>query len=461
MFLIHFHILFLFFVNVEASELDKFQVSLRPNNTDKGSMTIDWSSYDCNDKIFKVYRSKDNENFETISIDYTQVQNINCLHVYPNANIKDQLKKWMSDIKNDIINVTSITIEAFNSAPETYLKQYDVVFFGTYDMNGNKDLIEECVQPLKDYIKSGKGVIFGHDTFWVNGNPDLPTHYNFNKFAEDAGIIVYQYGGKKLSTEVTIAKEGLLTTYPNYLDKNKKFIVPETHISSQEVFDINNVNFFLHTVDLESRPNRSFYVTTKNNVGFIQTGHTYGQATDDEKKIIANLIFYCYQLVVSNGIMTDNGALDESPPTKPKIVGTYGEYGIFSEDEGTQYYYYVESYNKDNTTSGSHIGISSTVNDTITTGISKYCYTTDHNEDTEITHNNINSDTLCSSNKIIHSAVKNGYLHVCTVDNAGNISPTSTIRIKYTKISCDNKRTTFFLMIKFLSLNIFIVMFNK
>ena len=446
-------------LNIVAAEIEKFNVLLQINNSNKGSITIDWSKYDYNSKIFKVYRSKDNNNYETISIDYTQVKRIDCLQVYPKETLSNQLEEWMKEYGKGIINVSSISIETFNSEPEKYLKQYDVVFFGTDDFNGYKDINESAVQPLKEYIQSGKGVIFGHDTFWIyTYEPKKITHFNFNQFADDVGIKVYHYDQSEKSTKVTIAKTGLITTYPNYLETGKTFEVPATHISNQEVIDTSNINFYLHTSDLQTRPNRSFYVTTKNNVAFIQTGHSGGQATNDEKMIIANLIFYCYQLV-SSGTMTDNGAIDETSPTKPVIVGKYGEFGIFSEDEGTQYYYKVESYSKDDTSSGSYIAISNTVNDTVITGISKYCYTIDHDKNTEITLNNID-DTRCVKDKFIYSSNKNGYLHVCSVDEAGNISPTSTIKIRYPNNTCENKKSNFHSIIQSLSLNIFISIFN-
>ena len=147
-------LLFLLLIDIEATDPEKFNVTLSPNVTNKGSIIVDWSSYDCNDKIFKVYRSRDNINFETISLDYTQVKQIKCLQVYPKESIKNQLKDWMKDYGKNIIDVSSVSIEEFNLKPENYLTQYDVILFGTNDGNGWKDLNENAVQPLKDYIKS-------------------------------------------------------------------------------------------------------------------------------------------------------------------------------------------------------------------------------------------------------------------------------------------------------------------
>jgi hypothetical protein len=38
--------------------------------------------------------------------------------------------------------------------------------------------------------------------------------------------------------------------------------------------------------------NKAIYLTTWGNNAFIQTGHSSGSATEDEKKIIANIILY-------------------------------------------------------------------------------------------------------------------------------------------------------------------------
>ena len=43
---------------------------------------------------------------------------------------------------------------------------------------------------------------------------------------------------------------------------------------------------------LSNDASRSFYLTTYGNNAFIQTGHTGGQATEDEQEILANIIFY-------------------------------------------------------------------------------------------------------------------------------------------------------------------------
>ena len=53
---------------------------------------------------------------------------------------------------------------------------------------------------------------------------------------------------------------------------------------------------------------------------FIQTGHNYRNATEDEMKIVATVIYYCNQLVLSTRKTTNYGAIDIEPTKKPKIL---------------------------------------------------------------------------------------------------------------------------------------------
>ena len=46
------------------------------------------------------------------------------------------------------------------------------------------------------------------------------------------------------------------------------------------------------TFDNIGTPAKSIYLSTYGNNAFIQTGHSNGSATEDEQKIIANIIFY-------------------------------------------------------------------------------------------------------------------------------------------------------------------------
>ena len=408
-------------------------IDLIPNASAIGSMIIDWSKYTYSDKVFKIYRSVNNDKFEMIPIDYTQVTNVRCLQIYPHPSAENQIQEWMVDAGKNIIHAESESIENFNLDPESYLKEnghwkYDVVFFGSWNDNYNKDISDKAVEILTSYIKSGRGVIFGHDTlFYSVDNSSGHNKENFNKFANYVGVKLEHYPSKnsKESTKIIIAKKGLLTTYPWDLNSKTFFTIPSTHTSSQIVQNVDNVNFFLEDNYYPSNLSKCAYLTTKNNIALIQTGHSNGLASDDEERIIANTIFYCNQLMFSNCKMNDYGSIDNNAPKAPTIRGKYPKYILFAEDQGTTYSYYVESYSKDDTSEDGLIGRSKIASNTVTTGIECFYYTFDNTKSTTITLSNSEK----TEDYFIKSYYKDGYLHVAAVDRAGNIGPTTTIEI--------------------------------
>ena len=428
-----------------------FEVTITSNNDDTGSITIDWSSYEANDKVYKVYRSKDGVNYESISIDHRSVKNIKCLQIYPIEKAKTYFAEWMNEYGKEIIEVFHVSMDDFNRNPNEYLKEestgkwkYDVIIFGTCDNNNNKDLDTNVIDPLTEYINSGRGVIFGHDTVY---------HKNFLKFASYVGIESVNYPGDTGSTEIIIAKTGLLTKYPYYLETGSRLQIPPTHTSNQEVIDLDNVNFYLQTNFLETRPNKSVYLTTKNNVAMIQTGHSDGKSNPVEQQILVNLIFYCNQLQLTKN-MTDYGAIDEDAPTKPIVKGSNRIFYLSSQDMSTTYTYYVKSFSKDNTSEGSEIATSNIVSQTVKTGLKSFCYQYDNYASTEVS---LDKCTETTETKI-KSMYKVGFLHVAAVDVAGNISPTTHINLRYFITHVKKHRRT---LLKYLFLFIGNTLFYK
>ena len=152
------------------------------------------------------------------------------------------------------------------------------------------------------------------------------------------GYVKHYQGSQVIPTKV-----GLLTTYP------WSFEIQSTHNSCQMAKNLDIIDFKL-IIESEMPLNKSFNVKRKNNVAIIQTGHTNGTATDDEQKIMPNLIFYCNQLLRSSGSVVNYDAIDKAPPKAPHIIGKYRVFYLEAEDQGTTYTYRVECYNKDDTT---------------------------------------------------------------------------------------------------------------
>ena len=71
--------------------------------------------------------------------------------------------------------------------------------------------------------------------------------------------------------------------------------------------------------ELPQDMNHRYYLTTWNNTAMIQTGHSSGESTEDERKVLANTLFYLKQLTKKTEIL-DNSARDIADPNKPENI---------------------------------------------------------------------------------------------------------------------------------------------
>ena len=412
---------------------NNFNITLTPNTNGYGSVSLDWSNYAYQDKNFKVYKSSDGEKtYETVGIDYTLVSSVKVLNIYnPNYSGAANLKGWMQSYGKGIISVDQVTISNFNSNPNYYMKdsngnwKYDVLFFGSNDFGFDLSATSEPVVEL--FIKSGRGVICGHDNMVQNFGGCA--HPYFWKLASYFGISTsqssYGYGSTK-STKVKILKKGLFTNYPYEIGSvGTTLTIPESHMNGQIVTDGSNWLTFINTPTNISNTNYTSYLVTKNNCAMIQTGHSNGAATTDEQKILANLIFYCNQLIFNTYCTNDSSAQDVAAPNKPTISVSGTNLTWTTTDNGSTYYYYVESYDKNDTTPTGLLDTSVTKNLTVTTGVKSYRYILDNSAATTVTATTGTSTT--GESIPINTNYK--YLHVCAIDGAGNISETATLEI--------------------------------
>ena len=65
--------------------------------------------------------------------------------------------------------------------------------------------------------------------------------------------------------------------------------------------------------------NYKYYLTTWNNTAMIQTGNSNGESTEDERKVLANTLFYLKQLTKKTEVL-DNSARDIADPNKVNNV---------------------------------------------------------------------------------------------------------------------------------------------
>ena len=71
--------------------------------------------------------------------------------------------------------------------------------------------------------------------------------------------------------------------------------------------------------NISAELNHKYYLTTWNNTAMIQTGNSNGASTEDERKVLANTLFYLKQLTHKTEIL-DNSARDIADPNKPENI---------------------------------------------------------------------------------------------------------------------------------------------
>ena len=323
----------------------------------KISLTWKELSVEGADIRYQLFRRVNGSDWESYSV-WDGNEKINVLNVYPT---EPYLEKWMTEPLNGedtpagkgLMNIDSVQFSDFNSDPGKYMYdeygswKYDVVFFGSADCNGSYDLNEESYAVTSKFAESGRGVLFGRDTVCVTE----PCHFeNFARFADDLGIVLRDSPTSESQdiTTARVVKSGVMTAFP--WNVSGDITIPPCHSSGQ--YNVSGTEWILldteRRKDSETGGQNSFYLVTKNNFGFIQTGYSTGQITDDERKVLANTLFYLYQNT-GNIQMVDNAVLDLDAPEKIRVLdasvsGNTMNINIQAEDKGTVYEYYAKAF---------------------------------------------------------------------------------------------------------------------
>ena len=391
------------------------------------TIKLNWTSLD-NVQKYQILQKKPNstEEFQSISAADLNDNNLNIkvLQIYPKKG--NNLKTWMekNGYGKNLMTISEITMKEFNKNPSLIKNEdgtwkYDVIVIGCWDNNNYQDITKKSKKVLCQYIESGRGIIFGHDTICSTVNPNLKTLASYVKLKVADGKWKEYPNGE--GETVSIKRTGLFTTYPWYIGEiGTKLKVPYSHNTGQ----FSNSDIWLKYDNENSTYNAwNFYLTTYNNCAIINTGHSNGKATEDEQKIFANTIFYTYQLTNKNEFL-DHSGQDIGNPNLPYISVDTDNKIIYlkSEDVGTEYTYYIKANMKD----GTNI-LSNEVTKTITTGIKGFYYILDNKPFTEI--NNIKNANYSESFIDASELEGNSYLHVYSIDNAGNKSSLAHINI--------------------------------
>ena len=282
--------------------LDKNQVIRGKVKVSRNSTTSDGSLSDvsytinyCSLDSFKTYESTTG----TYSFDnrckvdpyrLEDVPDIKVLNVYPTSGA-DNLKSWMDSYGKDKIHVDKVLLSTFNENPSNYLGtsgnwKYDEIVFGFWDCNASKDLSKSAASLVEEYLKEGNSAIFGHDTLTVNG---CGSHTNFNTLASYVGLTLQKDKTWKAVGTVKIAKKGIFTTFPWDIGGEGTIMnIPNSHVYGQ----VASGDVWITFEGYSGIDSNKVYLSTYGNNAFIQTGHSNGKATEDEQKIIANIIFY-------------------------------------------------------------------------------------------------------------------------------------------------------------------------
>ncbi|WP_242306410.1 LamG domain-containing protein [Bacillus cereus group sp. BfR-BA-01317] len=442
---------------------------------------LKWSGGKTEPYTYKVFKKKEGEKqFQSVSAtDYKKKVKVLNLYPYTASLMKDitfqnwkgenitlpqsaLLKKWMEEPNIEdakgygkgLIDVDAVELNQFNKNPNEYLKspdgswRYDVVYAGAWDTNRQQDLSIQGEQVIEDFINSGRGFLAGHDTITQYHNLK-----NFVKLSDFLRIKTYPFNGNVYearasaiqmpwigSQNIEVKKKGLLTNFPWAIgDIGSKLSVPISHTNSQvSLGDVwmNYSDWKSPFVDKDvgvgpevSDPEtglgtNNFYLTTWSNTAMIQTGHSNGKATPDEQKVLANTLFYLAQLT-SDTKLADRSGQDVDAPTKPNInKAVLNENGTVdvsyneSVDKGTSYEYYVESKGSDTQS----VVKSNIAKAEVKTGLKGYSIAIDKNP---YTIPDEKTETITASYQLTVPNTKDFYIHVASVDNAGNISEVS------------------------------------
>ncbi|PLS15030.1 hypothetical protein CVD28_24430 [Bacillus sp. M6-12] len=457
--------------NKKTYELTVSNITFKPELTatpvpEEDYVHLNWTMADAwQGYKYMIYKKKSTESsYQSIPAK----SNVKVLNVYPRTDatttftgwngesktipISSSIEKWMEQPNGEhakgygqgLIDVDTVSIPEFNANPNAYLKnpdgswKYDVVFEGALDGNGFRaedDYSPQAVSALKSWIADGQGYLSGHDTIMY----PMVWNTNANQLRDDLNMKVSTLdpvangvgstGGSSGTVTVKVKNKGFLTNYPWSIgDVNTILTVPASHNTGQVTYGnvwMDYTNFSGRMTDINGQGSANFYLSTWNNTAMIQTGHSNGQATPDEQKVLANTLFYLAQKTQSTS-WDDHTSQDVDAPNKP-VIQTVVADGLNNKvkvdftpvsDNGSTYDYYVEATGQQNGAKTT----SDTETATITTGLDGYSYVIDNNPTTVPDKTIDTRNASFTMNKDIDS---NFYVHVVAIDKVGNMSEVS------------------------------------
>ncbi len=394
---------------------------------------------------YRLFRKTDDKDWVTRST-WNGDEKVRVLNIYPCEDAKNYLVDWMNDTVEDsenpagmgLFEIDTVLINKYNKDPEKYLLndrgeyRYDVLMFGTADSNAGNDISGKAYDATLAFIDNGGGVLFGHDTivYWMP---------NFKRFADAVGIKLQNGYTLRDSQWAKVVKEGFLTSYPWKL--SGMLNVPSTHTQGQLSGGALSADVWMelqsgYDMDEETGGKTNAYLVSRNQLAMIQTGHSNGQATDDERKIIANTLFYLKQLTHDTSV-EDKSFYDEKAPGVTDVRQDAESIRIEGQDYGTLYQYYVEAIGS----KADDRHTSDTVSAEAISGLKGFIVGISDNDDPmpELTEKNedgsfVNNMVMAADGsaeyelpKLLPEEVK--HVHIYAVDNAGNVSEETVMTV--------------------------------
>lgn len=433
-----------FILNADTIQGEKYGINLTWNN-----LSDEDDRYN-----YCLYRRTEDGEWTTHST-WDGIKNVKVLNIYPAPAVKNLLSVWMEqEIKNEkesagkgLFEIEAVSMDEYNNDPEKYLLdedgnyKYDVLMFGAYDRNANKDLNEISYEATKNFADAGRGILFCHDTIARN---KVVYHPYFARFADDVGVNLLNEGSVVLSDKVRCVANGFLTGYPWKLTGT--LTIPASHALGQYTggtlpstvwFEFNGK----YRMDEITHTYNNAYLFTHNALAMMHIGHNNGRTSDTEKKILANTLFYLKQLSDATNA-EDKYFYDNEKPEIAEIKegDADNQFILHAKDYGTKYQYYVKAINADRAKENKQTNV---LEQEAVSGVKGYIIGVSDSMEkmTDLLNydeeGNLISDMVMPDGETCTYTVENTcqkerlYIHAYAVDHAGNVSEEAVREITY------------------------------
>ena len=394
-------------------------------------------------KVLNVYPS-DKRCGYTINLYWVPVNNVK--YIYSNGQEETKpksamLKIWMEGGKyieygklhtfepagfskeenRQLIFVDTMDVCKFETDPNVIFN-YDCFLFGTWDSSAAEEISDKSADVVNEFLDRGGGVIVGHDAVSYRFGD-----HGLGKIRKRFGI-EYINSSQSRTTQAEICKKGIITNYPHQIgDVGKVFNIPLTHTFSQRAHG--TVWMKLKDNYYDSIPlSDSAYISTLNNTALIQTGHSNCESNENERKLIANLIYYLSQKTINTSFVDHSSQDLEKPVLKLSYSNEPFKIVWSGEDKGSIYLFKVNEFS--NKYSTNLISESNTIEIQAKSGIKEYLYKISNDKNEKLY--NINDKTFIhtTSNEYKFKSYEVGkYFHLSAIDYSENIADTVSIQI--------------------------------